>query len=249
GYQEQQNEGALTMFKAETEEDDITVTVEASRGTYDGKPDSRSYIMKINLMEVKSTKVTVNGDEVDEADLDKILDGTVKEGWAFDALKGVAYVRYRTSTNTESVVVYSLSKGTDRDDIDIDPESSNSEPEAVSSSDEDDRDVESSDEDEGISQGNITYPDEWATDDDKGDDESSEDISALSPFLSSALIANFKPITHMKQGPLTLTLENGTNHVALYSVGGELLFSQSVVGKMSVDVGEMPQGLLFVRVK
>jgi len=107
GYQ--RGEFARTRFSVERSDGKIEVALGASVGEYAGKPGSRTYILKLNLIDEDYTRVTMAGQKLlPGADFKELMSEEGQPGtWALDQDKSVLYVRVKVVTDAAHTIVIS----------------------------------------------------------------------------------------------------------------------------------------------
>ncbi|MGL1935359.1 MAG: DUF5110 domain-containing protein [Fibrobacterales bacterium] len=101
------DEYAQTIFSISKGSGEIAVTIGASIGEYAGKPESRNYIVKINLLDTNYVAVLHNDDSLKYVgDYTRLLGEGGSAGlWSIDSERGVLYARIEVSVEREHSVV------------------------------------------------------------------------------------------------------------------------------------------------
>lgn len=100
---------ARTKFSVEKSSGNIKVHLGASQGNYTGKPDTRNYIVKINLINAEYKSVERAGKMLTFTDsfTDLLSEAGPIDTWALDEENRTLYIRVRTSTDQPQVLFIS----------------------------------------------------------------------------------------------------------------------------------------------
>ncbi|MGL1902445.1 MAG: DUF5110 domain-containing protein [Fibrobacterales bacterium] len=214
------NEYAQTVFTVSKEASDIEVTIGASKGNYSGKPTSRDYIVKLNLLDTNYIAVTHNDDTLRYiGDYTRLLaEGAGAGEWSIDGEHGVLYVRIETSVDAENSIICFAG------DYGVVLESSSSV--VVSSNDESkgesDMATESSDiVDNESSDGGLSSDEEAG----EGEVLSSEDVALVQyPFFGKSLKDGM--VVGVERERVTVPV--GAHELVFYTLSGEVLSRHEV---------------------
>ncbi|MGL1885866.1 MAG: DUF5110 domain-containing protein [Reichenbachiella sp.] len=237
-----EGKGATTKFTSETDEEMIVVTVGADDGDYSGKPSDRNYIVKLNLQNKKAALVKIGDDEVSEESLDAILNGDEKNGWAFDASNGIAYIAFSASTDDETTVVYSLDGAIPVEEL------SSSTPEPSSSS----SNVESSSEEESSSResSSLEESSNHSSSDDSSLEKESSDEETADIFSGTQFdgVISHTPIAHIGNTELRFAAPIEATTFSLFNIMGETINHSLPIENGFVSIpASGPQGMLFIQ--
>jgi alpha-glucosidase (family GH31 glycosyl hydrolase) len=106
--QYQQDHYAQTEIMVNASTKNITVTVGATKGDYQGKPETHNYVLKINLLGKRSISQALLNDKKIKLLAKKPDENQANEqvaGWWIDPTSKLLYVSFNTQSSTENVIV------------------------------------------------------------------------------------------------------------------------------------------------
>jgi len=95
---------AKTVFKCSKKSSVISIVINTSVGKYNGKPDERTFLLRLNMVEDPPGTVTLNAEKLKEVQGNKSLDDEIY-GWTYDRPKEMVIIKLSCKTAKESEII------------------------------------------------------------------------------------------------------------------------------------------------